>query len=125
MNELDDAITRIMEEAEATLPEVLHHWWSDTLHHEYKVTEFWKAYMSFQQNGMEDNYVLWERMNAINPAIDTHQGDVTRKPKGQLRKPAKYLKKCRNDIRKLRDEYLQRIALEDATTNGNIDVAKI
>eukprot|EP00957_Ditylum_brightwellii_P078375 5959762-Ditylum_brightwellii.AAC.1 len=88
MNELDDAITQIMEEAEATLPEVLHHWWSDTLHHTYQVAEYWKAYMSFQQNGMKDKYVLQERMNVIDPAIDIHQGDVTRKPKGQLRKAA-------------------------------------
>eukprot|EP00957_Ditylum_brightwellii_P069176 5253069-Ditylum_brightwellii.AAC.1 len=99
MNELDNAITRIMEEAEATFPEVPHHWWSDTLHHAYQVAEYWKAYMSFQQNGMKDEYVLRERMNAINPAIDIHQGDVTRKPKGKLRKAAKYLKKCRNDSR--------------------------
>ena len=125
MNELDDAITRIMEEAEATLPEVSHHWWSDTLHHTYQVAEFWKAYVSFQQNGMNDKYVLGERMNEIDPAVDIYQGDENRKPKGQLRKAAKYLKQCRNDSRKLRDKYIQRIALEEATTNGNADVAKI
>eukprot|EP00957_Ditylum_brightwellii_P060703 4608742-Ditylum_brightwellii.AAC.1 len=70
MNELDDDITRIMEEAEAeaTLPEVPHHCWSDTLHHAYQVAEFWKAYFSFQQNGMNDEYVLVERRNEINPA---------------------------------------------------------
>eukprot|EP00957_Ditylum_brightwellii_P018051 1360378-Ditylum_brightwellii.AAC.1 len=64
-------------------------------------------------------------MNAINPAVDTYQGGVKRKPKGQLRKAAKYLKQCSNDSRKLRDKYLQRIASEEATTNGNADVAKI
>eukprot|EP00957_Ditylum_brightwellii_P113039 8619752-Ditylum_brightwellii.AAC.1 len=74
---------------------------------------------------MKDKCVLQERMNAIDPAIDIHQGDVTRKPKEQLRKAAKHLKKCRNDSRKLRNEYLQRIASEEATTNGNTDVAKI
>eukprot|EP00957_Ditylum_brightwellii_P183424 13972110-Ditylum_brightwellii.AAC.1 len=91
-----------MEEAEATLPEVPHHWWLDTLHHAYQ-----------------------ERMNVIDPAVDIYQGDVKSKPNGQLRKAAKYLKQCRNDSKKLRDEYLQRIALEEATTNGNADVAKI
>eukprot|EP00957_Ditylum_brightwellii_P099087 7546822-Ditylum_brightwellii.AAC.1 len=68
MNELDDDITRIMEEAEATLPEVLHYWWLDTLHHAYQVAEFWKACLSFQQNGINDEYILAERRNEIDSA---------------------------------------------------------
>eukprot|EP00957_Ditylum_brightwellii_P204885 15341217-Ditylum_brightwellii.AAC.1 len=89
MNALDDDITRIMEEAEATLPEVPHHWWLDTLHHAYQVTEYWKAYVSFQRDGMNDEYVLVERRNEIDPAVDIYQGDENRKPKGQLRKAIK------------------------------------
>eukprot|EP00957_Ditylum_brightwellii_P096825 7373835-Ditylum_brightwellii.AAC.1 len=74
---------------------------------------------------MNNKYVLRERIHAINPAVDIYQGDENRKPKGQLRKAAKYLKKCRNGSKKLRDKYQQRIASEEATTNGNADVAKI
>eukprot|EP00957_Ditylum_brightwellii_P093468 7118272-Ditylum_brightwellii.AAC.2 len=125
MNTLDDDITRITEEAEATLPEFPHYWWLDTLHHAYKVAEYWKAYVLFQHNGINDKYVLAERRKEIDPAVDIYQGDEKSKPTGQLRKAEKNVERCRNDSRKLREEYQQRKALEEATTNKKTEVAKI
>eukprot|EP00957_Ditylum_brightwellii_P117783 8985618-Ditylum_brightwellii.AAC.1 len=106
-----------MEEAEAKLTELPHHWWSDTLHHTFQVAEYWKAYMSFQRNGIKGDYVLAERRKDIDPEVDIYQGDGNRKPKGQLQKARKNVVRYRNDSRKLRDKYQHWKAAEEATTD--------
>eukprot|EP00957_Ditylum_brightwellii_P067720 5140721-Ditylum_brightwellii.AAC.1 len=125
MNTLDDEITRIMEEAEATLQAFLNHWWWDTLHQAFKVAEYWKIFISFQRNCIQDSQVLLERRTKIDPTIDIYQGDKKRKPTGQLRKMLKYLKQCRNNSRTLRDEYQQQKATEEATTDNKKETSNI
>eukprot|EP00957_Ditylum_brightwellii_P139286 10615111-Ditylum_brightwellii.AAC.1 len=61
----------------------------------------------------------------IDPRVDIYQGDQNRKPTGQLRKVMKHLKQCRNNNRTLRDEYQQRKASEEATTDDIKNISKI
>eukprot|EP00957_Ditylum_brightwellii_P156626 11920985-Ditylum_brightwellii.AAC.1 len=80
---------------------------------------------SFKHNGVKDAIILKERRNKIDPDVDIYQGDRHRKATGQLRKVKKHLKKCRNESRELRNEYLKRQAEEEATIDENKDATTI
>eukprot|EP00957_Ditylum_brightwellii_P103533 7888317-Ditylum_brightwellii.AAC.1 len=61
MEKIDNEITKIMEDAEAELPDFPKRWWIDTLHSAFKVAKYWKAMRSFERNGVKDAVILTDR----------------------------------------------------------------
>eukprot|EP00957_Ditylum_brightwellii_P010506 796274-Ditylum_brightwellii.AAC.1 len=74
---------------------------------------------------MKEDHMLKEKELEIGPDVDIYQGDRSRQPQNQLRRAIKERKQCRNDSFKLRQEFLEKLAEEEAELNPHISKATI
>ena len=114
MEQIDQDISITLEEAENELKQFPRYWWSKTLHTAHQLVDYWKTVMSYRRNNMEEDHILQEKAIEIGPEIDIYQGNKERSPKAQLRKALKERKKCQNNSFKLRQEFLEKLAEEEA-----------
>eukprot|EP00957_Ditylum_brightwellii_P120403 9186424-Ditylum_brightwellii.AAC.1 len=119
MERSDEERTEIMKEAEDKIQSSRKSWWSDTLHHILQIHEYWKAANLFKLNTIDRDMILQSRKNDIDPEVDIYQGNKERTLPSQIRKAKKVLVECRRESHKLRQEYLQRKAKEEASNDPN------
>eukprot|EP00957_Ditylum_brightwellii_P160972 12255867-Ditylum_brightwellii.AAC.1 len=67
MEQLDQEISRILEEAENELKSFPKFWWSEKLHKVHKIVEYWKTAVSYQRSNIKEDHVLKEKELEISP----------------------------------------------------------
>eukprot|EP00957_Ditylum_brightwellii_P021997 1659175-Ditylum_brightwellii.AAC.1 len=86
MEQLDQEISRILEEAEIELKSFPKYWWLENLHKAHKMVEYWRTAMSYQRNNIKEDHVLKEKEHEIGPDVDIYQGDRPMRPQNQMRR---------------------------------------
>eukprot|EP00978_Attheya_sp_CCMP212_P008857 scaffold20822_cov52-Attheya_sp.AAC.3 len=124
LNRLDQAVSDSLILSEKSLPTIPTYWWSETLHIRHQIVKYWKLKLSATRiaSNVQDTLTKLEIELAD---TDLFQGDPERSISGQIRKAYKLRREARNNSFKLRQDYLEKLAEEEATRNNNSTKEKI
>eukprot|EP00978_Attheya_sp_CCMP212_P000099 scaffold186_cov32-Attheya_sp.AAC.2 len=124
LNRLNQAVSDSLILSEKSLPTIPTYWWSETLHIRHQLVKYWTLKLSATRiaSNVQDTLTKLEIELADTDLI---QGDPERSISGQIRKAYKLRREARNNSFKLRQDFLEKLAEEEATRNDNSTKEKI
>eukprot|EP00957_Ditylum_brightwellii_P088646 6751759-Ditylum_brightwellii.AAC.1 len=98
-------------DAASPLPPAPRAWWHLEIINAFRLQQYWKTELSFQQNKVDGSMELEQIKQRIPEEVDIFQGESSRGMRGQLCKASKTLQQARSDYFKKRQEYLETKAM--------------
>eukprot|EP00957_Ditylum_brightwellii_P106379 8115663-Ditylum_brightwellii.AAC.1 len=77
MEQLDNKMSTILDEAEGNIKTYPQYWWLEELHHAHMIVEYWQAVLSYARNNAIEDSILEERGIEIGPEVEIYQGNKT------------------------------------------------
>eukprot|EP00978_Attheya_sp_CCMP212_P013060 scaffold32610_cov79-Attheya_sp.AAC.2 len=124
LNRLEQVVSDSLIQSEKSLPTIPTYWWSETLHIRHKIVKYWKLKLSATRISSNVEHIITELEIDLTDE-DLYQGDADRSIHGQIRKVYKLRKQARNNSFKLRQDFLEKLAEEEAALNKNSTKEKI
>ena len=124
LNRIDQVVSDTLIQSEKSLSTIPTYWWSETLHIRHQLVKYWKLKLSATRIASNVEEAL-ANLEIELADTDLYQGDPERSILGQIRKAYKLRRDARNNSFQLRQDFLEKLAEEEAARNGNSTKEKI
>eukprot|EP00957_Ditylum_brightwellii_P195825 14920003-Ditylum_brightwellii.AAC.1 len=81
--------------------------WTLEIGHKFRLLQYWRAKLSFQQNNMDGTHKLQQLRENTPEKINIFQGNENRGIRAQIHNTAKAIRKAKSDSFKKRQDHLE------------------